>query len=139
MGAVVYQIRVPYLRHQNGRTYPGLVVQLENPNDPQNAVDLRAELDSGAEFSLFDGGLAQSIGLDLPNGTPFRFVTTNSSYIDARILRVVISEPYLGRFPMELRFSIGQIQRNLLGRDFFNLMQIGFRERHLEVFLTASP
>ena len=40
---------------------------------------------------------------------------------------------------MELRFSIGQIQRNLLGRDFFNLMQIGFRERHLEVFLTASP
>jgi hypothetical protein len=138
VGAVVYQIRVEYLRRQDGRSYPGLVVQLENPNDPENAVDLRAELDSGAEFSLFDGSLARAIGLDLPNGTPFRFVTTNSSYIDARILPVVISEPDLGRFPIDLRFSISQIQRNILGRDFFNLTQIGFREHHLEVFLTPT-
>lgn len=139
MEAVVYQIQLPYLRHQNGRSYPGLVVQLENPNNRENALDLRAELDSGAEFSLFDGNLAESIGLDLASGNPFRFVTTNSSYIDARILPVVISEPDLGRFPIGLRFSVNQIQRNLLGRDFFNLVQIGFRERHLEVFLTPVP
>jgi hypothetical protein len=36
-------------------------------------------------------------------------------------------------------FSSGEIHRNLLGRDFFNLAQIGFRERHLTFFITPSP
>ncbi len=45
----------------------------------------------------------------------------------------------LGRFELEVGLSTSAIKRNLLGRDFFNLFQIGFREHHQMVLLKASP
>jgi hypothetical protein len=54
-------------------------------------LETHAELDSGAEYSLFDGQLAVDIGLPL--------------------------------------------RRNILGRDFFDLLTVGFDEHHSEVYL----
>jgi len=32
-----------------------------------------------------------------------------------------------------------EISRNLIGRDFFNLVQVGFREKYLTFYLTPTP
>jgi hypothetical protein len=34
---------------------------------------------------------------------------------------------------------LDDIQRNLLGRDFFDLVQVGFRENHSEFYVEPSP
>jgi hypothetical protein len=47
--------------------------------------------------------------------------------------------PDLGSFTLEVGFSSTDIHRNLLGRDFFNLAQIGFRERFLTLYVTPAP
>ncbi len=72
-------------------------------------------------------------------GKHFVFGLMNGSSLDARTLPVVLAHRDLGEFSIDLRFSMNPLQRNLLGRDFFNLVQIGFRERFLETYLTATP
>jgi hypothetical protein len=44
-----------------------------------------------------------------------------------------------GDFNLEIGFTDRQIRRNLLGRDFFNLVQIGFREHQLQYYLNTTP
>ena len=138
METVVYQLRVPYLLRVNGKSFPGLVVDLENPSDVASFVEIRAELDSGAEYSLFEGRLARLIGLDLFDGEPFEFGLVNGVSLDARILPVVIRHDKLGRFNLRVRFSTSPLRRNILGRDFFDLLQVGFDEHHSEVYLTPT-
>lgn len=139
MVAVDFSFEAPYLTSISGKSFPGLIVTLENAYDPSTPIEVRASLDSGAEYSLFDGQTAQAIGLDLISGAPFTFVTTGGATIDARILPVVVRHSDLAAFKMDLRFSTGKIRRDILGRDFFNLVQVGFRERHLRVYLSATP
>lgn len=139
MAAVDFSFEAPYLISISGKSFPGLIVTLENTYDPSTAIEVRAALDSGAEYSLFDGQVAQAIGLDLISGAQFTFVTTGGATIDARILPVVIRHPNLDAFKMDLRFSTGKIRRDILGRDFFNLLQVGFREHHRLVYLSATP
>ena len=139
MSAVNYSLEARYLIGAGGGSFPGLIVAVEKPTVPTGSLEIRAELDSGAEYSLFDGEVATAIGLDLFSGKPFTFDTTSGATIDARILRIVLRHVELGTFELPLRFSTGKIFRNILGRDFFDLIQIGFRERHLMVFLEAAP
>jgi len=98
---------------------------------------IRAELDSGAEFSLFEGKLAQHIGLDLFAGEPFAFRLASGAPLDSRILRVLVCHHALGDIPFSARFSTAPMQTNILGRDFFDLVRIGFDEHHSEVYLSA--
>lgn len=139
MPVVNYSLEVPYLRATNGKSFPGLIVAVEKPGNSSSSVEVRAELDSGAEYSLFDGEIAAAIGLDLYSGKLFTFDTTTGATIDARILQVTLRHADLGTFDLPLRFSTSKILRDVLGRDFFNLIQIGFRERHLTVYLNATP
>jgi len=134
---VVYQFKIPYLRRLDGSLFPGLAVELENPRTGATTLEIDAELDSGAEYSLFQGTWALAIGLDLFAGTPFAFGLANGISLDARILPVVVSHAMLGRFHLLARFSTGPLRRNVLGRDFFDLLQVGFDEHHSEVFLGA--
>jgi hypothetical protein len=136
--SVTYQFRFPYLRQLDGSLVPGLVIQLRNPITGAKTVETNAELDSGAEYSLFDGQLAIDIGLDIFKGKPFVFELANGIPLDARILAVVISHAELGRFNFEARFSTGPLRRNILGRDFFDLLQIGFDEHQSEIYLGAT-
>jgi hypothetical protein len=39
-------------------------LELQNPSALRNAIEINAELDSGAEYSLFEGQLAAAIGLE---------------------------------------------------------------------------
>lgn len=139
MVAVDYSFEIPYLIGTNGKSFPGLIITLAEASDLSVAVEIRAELDSGAEYSLVDGEFATTIGLDLSAGSQFRFVTLGGATIDSRILPVVLRHADLGAFRIGLRFSTNKIRRNILGRDFFSLIQIGFRERHLTVYLSSTP
>jgi hypothetical protein len=135
---VVYQFRIPYLRRLDGSLFPGLAVELQNPLTGATTIEIDTELDSGAEYSLFQGQWARAIGLDLFDGTPFEFGLVNGALLDARILPVVISHRQLGRFDLRARFTTGPVRRNILGRDFFDLLQVGFDEHHTEVYLNVS-
>jgi hypothetical protein len=58
MVTVSYDYEFPYGHDPNGRQYPRLTLTLAHPGDPEQAVDLDAYLDSGAERSLFNGSFA---------------------------------------------------------------------------------
>jgi hypothetical protein len=113
-------------------------LELANPSDLANFIEINGELDSGAEYSLFEGRLARRIGLNLFDGEPFEFGLVNGASLDARILPVVVSHRQLGRFDLRVRLSTGPLRRNILGRDSFDLLQVGFDEHHSEIHLNLS-
>jgi hypothetical protein len=104
-----------------------------------SAIDIDAVLDSGTALSLFDGSLATAIGLNILNGVRRSYQPTRGQSIDGYLHRVRLSHEELGNFDMQIGFSIDQISRNLLGRDFFDQIQIGFREHQTSFFITPSP
>lgn len=140
MIAVNYTKLFNYLYAEGGhRRFPGLPLKVQNPNFSGQAVDVQAHLDSGAEFSLFDGWIARAIGLDLLGGPLRSYAATIGGPFEGRVHRVILSHPDLGVFPLDIGFSTVEIRRNLLGRDFLNYIQIGFRERHSQFYATPAP
>jgi hypothetical protein len=100
---------------------------------------MRAHLDTGAELSLFDGALVVPIlGIDLMAGREVRLDSAGAFAITARIHRLALSHPHLGRFALDAAISTVPIARNLLGRDLFRHIQIGFREFHQTFFITPD-
>ena len=135
---VVYSHDFPY-RYLAEQDCPGIVVTISNEVDRHQAVDIDAHLDSGAGRSLLDGQIAGAIGLELLAGRPTRFSWTAGAPVEARLHRVRLSHPLLGDFPLEVGFSLDPIRRNLLGRDFFAYIQIGFREQRLSFYIEPVP
>lgn len=136
---VDYEYEYLYRYIDQGHGHPLLQIHLVNPSDPKRAFEVDAHLDSGAGRSLFDGQLALAIGLDLMAGERKQYSSTARSIVWARLHKVRIEHPDLGSFQLEAGFSEDGIIRNLLGRDFFALVQIGFREKHSTFYLTSSP
>lgn len=118
---------------------PILQVGLQALNAATEPVEVDAYLDSGAFASLFDGSYLLGIGLNLLGGRRRVYSTTGGHHIEARVHRIRLFHEELGNFELEVGFSMGDIRRNLLGRDFFNLIHLGFRERHSKFFITATP
>lgn len=96
-------------------------------------------LDCGAERSLFSGTLAAPLGIDLLQGRRIAYFSAGGMRMDAFLHAVQIQHPELGQFDLEVGFSSVSLARNLLGRDFFNLVQLGFREHHLVFYVTPEP
>lgn len=137
-------IRVEYL-HQfayrdmaEGQS-PVLQVTISRLDEANNAIDVDVYLDSGTSISLFNGFLVTQLGLGLINDKKRVFRSTVGGSLEAYLHRVQITVPGVRVFDLEIAFSNGQIARNLLGRDFFNLVQIGFRERRFEYYLNPRP
>jgi hypothetical protein len=107
--------------------------------DSDEGIDVDAYLDSGAERSLFNGFLLAALGVELINDKRKYYGSTVGDSIEAYLHDVRLNLPGVASFDLEIGFSNGQLRRNLLGRDFFALAQIGFRERHLEYYLTPTP
>ncbi len=139
MPTVAYACQSPYRQSRAGGLFPILPITIANPRQPARAVDAIAYLDSGAQRSLFGGTLARLVGLDLFGGHRLPFASAVGMSIDALLHAVRLSHPELGTFDREIGFSSVPLRRNLLGRDFFNLVQIGFRERHLVFYVTPEP
>ena len=138
MWTVSYPYRFNY-RLVNDEPFPVVVLRLSNPLQPDRKMDVDAYLDSGTQRSLFNGWRAMALGLDLLAGPSKSYTPTSGQAIEARLHTVRVHHENLGDFELEVGFSTGEIRRELLGRDFFNLAQIGFRERQLEYYLDPSP
>jgi len=136
---VSYDHDYAYPYDDRGARCPILQIQLTNPANPSQTVEVDAYIDSGAGGSLFDGEFASAIGIELTTEPSQPYSTTTGSGLSARLHEVIVSHPDLGRFPLRVGFSEQKIWRNLLGRDFFALIQIGFRERQSAFFVTPSP
>lgn len=120
-------------------SFPGLLVQLRNPGDPELAIDLQCHVDTGAEYSVLGGAIATALGFDLLAGVPLNLLATTGAAHEARLHPVVISHDVLGDFPLAVAFLLGEVRRNLLGRDFLNLVQIGFQENSQRLLITPQP
>ena len=136
---VSYDYEYTYPYDDRGESHPTLRIQLANPGDASLAVKVDASIDSGAGKSLFHGELLPAIGLQLMDGQRQLYSSTSGYQLRARLHQVIVSHPDLGSFPLKVGFSEEPIRRNLLGRDFFALMQIGFREMHSTFYITAMP
>lgn len=137
-------VTVNYLHEFNYRDFveghsPVLQLRVSHPDNSENQIDVDAYLDSGAQRSLFSGFLITSLGITLINGKKVSYSSTAGDSIEAYLHKVQLNLPGIANFNLEIGFSSGRITRNLLGRDFFNLAQIGFRENHLKYFLTPGP
>ena len=141
MPDVHYQHELSYLRSESAARgpFPGLWVDIQQIELPGESIAVQAHIDTGAEFSVFNGFIASGIGLDLLAGSPIQLVPTAGQGFGARLHRVQISHDILGPFELNVAFTLDEIRRNLLGRDFLDLIQIGFRERQHTIYVTARP
>jgi len=137
--SVNYTNRFDYAHDQEGRPFPLLPLRISLERPPLRASDVDGYLDTVAYRSLFNGQIATLLGLDLSSGPLHTYVSTMGIRIEARIHEVWVSNTDLGSFRMKVGFSTRPITRNLLSRDFLNLIQLGFRERHLRFFVTPTP
>ena len=124
---------------KTGKSFPSLQIDVSHPESGGRTTSVRAYLDSGAELSLFDGALVvPTLGIDLMAGPEVALDSVGVLALTARIHRLELSHPDLGRFILDAAISTVPIRRNLLGRDFFRHIQIGFREFHHTFHLTAA-
>ncbi|HXR35536.1 MAG TPA: hypothetical protein VN754_06285 [Candidatus Binataceae bacterium] len=120
--------------------FPGLIVRVLKPGSPDSGVDLNVHFDSGASRSLLNGEIVvPALGLDLFSGPTQRYNPVTGSGLEGRLHKVEIFHPDLGSFVLDVGISTVPIRRNILGRDFFDLVQIGFREHHQTLFITPEP
>lgn len=84
------------------------------------------------------GDLAAAIGLDLFAGRRQGFHSAAGFFMPAMIHKVRLSHDTVRPLDLEVAFSTGGLSRNLLGRDFFELFQVGFRERRMEFYLARE-
>lgn len=136
---ITYEHEFEYAHDPDGKRFPRLSFQIARAFDPQLTLDVDAYLDCGASRSLFSGRLGRVLGIDVLAGSEVVFQTTTGASLSARFHPVRLTHPDLGSFDLDVGFSSIDIHRNLLGRDFFDLAQIGFRERHLKFYVTPSP
>lgn len=139
METVSYAYQFNYPSDSNGNPFPILQLRVFNPSDREKGLDIEGYLDSGAEYSLLNGWIARSIGLDLLTGTKRNYSPARGDPIVGRVHRVTFSHPTLGNFEIEIGFSTEPIRREILGRDFFSQIQIGFREKQLSYYITPAP
>ena len=116
---------------------PALMVALANPVRPGRFIDALAYLDTGAQRTVFDGEFAEGLGIDILRGKKVLMSATHGSSIGTREHHVTLSHPACGTLSLTICFSEEQIHRNLLGRDFLGLLQIGLR--HYDQMFFVSP
>jgi hypothetical protein len=136
---ITYTYQFQYTYDPKGDPFPILPVRVLSTASPGLVVEVDAYLDSGAERSLFSGTLAIPLGIDLLRGRRIAYFSAGGMRMDAFLHPVTIRHPELGQFDLEVGFSSVALARNLLGRDFFNLVQVGFRERQLVFYITPEP
>jgi hypothetical protein len=139
MVTVTYEHQFQYALDDTGDRYPRLSFRIAQSDEPEISVDVDAYLDCGAGRSLFNGRIGAALGIDVLSGEEVVFQATTGGLLVAKRHQVRLTHSSLGSFNLEVGFSTTDIHRNLLGRDFFDLAQIGFREHHLTFYVTPTP
>jgi hypothetical protein len=127
-----------YTYDLTGKLYPRLLLRVTSPAS-DSGVDLYGYLDSGAERSLFSGWVGAALGIDILGGPKITYETAAGTQMIGNLHQVCLHHTDLGTFELEVGFSTSDIRRDILGRDFFNLIQVGFRENQLVFFINPEP
>ena len=120
-------------------SFPVLQLRIARQDNHELGIDTDAYLDSGAERSLFNGDLLTGLEIEVINEKPKPYSSASGNIITGYLHEVQLTIPGVGAFNLEIGFTEVRIIRNLLGRDFFNLVQIGFREHQLQYYLNSTP
>lgn len=145
MVRVDYSHEIPYAVDENGGRFPRLLVRLVNPQDENQAFDTDAFVDTGTEKSVFGAYCAAAIGLSAEDGSSYSWSTSAGGSFSGRLHQVRLLLDGIGEFDLELGFREeggfirDDLRRNLLGRDFLDQIQIGFREHHQVFFISPTP
>lgn len=139
MVEVDYEHEFSYRAGSDGGLFPRLTLRIWSEENPSDGLDVDAYLDSGAERTLLDGRLGRALGIDILDGPKTRYVGASGAGLSATLHPVLLAHADLGSFRVEVGFSWDEISRNLLGRDFFRLIQIGFRESQGLFFIRPAP
>ena len=102
--------------------FPILTLRMTNPRQSEQSLDIDGYLDSGAKRSLFDGWIAATLGFDLFSGPKVTHGSSTGFQTTGHFHQVRFFHLALGTFEMAVSFSTVEISRNLIGRDFFNLV-----------------
>lgn len=134
MPTVDYPISFPYRTIPSVGYQPAVEVELKSDGFSARAV---AIVDSGSNFSVFSGRIAEILGIaNLTDGLRQRVVTYGGPaefYLFDLDIRVIgYGDPFRG----QIGFSEGHTPRNILGRIvFFSRFQVGFRESQQRIYL----
>jgi hypothetical protein len=114
---------------------PALNVTIVAPGGQDDVIAL---LDSGAEYCLFNGTRAASLGIELSAGSRIEMGSLGGSF--PAYLHWIEIEIGGVRFGIEAAFSERHIKREVLGRHgLFEKTIWGIREYRQEMYFSAQP
>ncbi len=138
---VSYLYSFPYRPvDEKGSLFPCVPVRLKYG---YKELDASAILDSGAEESLFDWRHATTLGLTINQGNRKDLSGLGGGKITAYLHTVSLmigdhTFTYKIGFPDPVLHT-QPLRCNLLGRNFFEHVKVGFREKYLEIYLDPTP
>ena len=128
---VEYEIDKDYTYMSNGNLAPQLIVRISSQNG--EPVEFAAVVDTGAEFSVFKADYLQSLGLNYIDGEKIN-VSSACNTFPVYKHKIILSVLDKINFEVIVGFS-DATRRDLLGRDFLDMVQFGMREHHRQFFL----
>lgn len=131
---VNFERTIPYRAIGNG-LLPAFFVSLIGPAGQEDALVI---LDTGAEYSVFNGSRAEALGLVLMEGRQ-QALSSLGGQLTGYIHQVEL-EIEGSRFLAEVVFTLNPIPRELLGRhSLFAQTAWGIRESRAEVYFSPHP
>jgi len=105
---------------------------------PTGRLEVLVTLDTGSQYSLFSGGHAQDIGIDLLEGKEIALSSLGGAV--KGYLHQVVLEISGCKFSAEVVFSLNPVRRELLGRHtLFEQTTWGLRESRREMYFSPRP
>ena len=115
---------------------PIIIPVLKRTEKSTQEIDVPAIVDTGADFSIFQGNYATAIGITIRNGRPEN-INVFGGWFQVYMHQVIlIIENHV--FPTEIGFPDQPIPRNILGRNFLKLVKLGVDEKIDEFYLTPN-
>lgn len=102
----------------------------------QQALSVETKLDTGAAYCLFERKYAQRLGIEVESGQPLRMTTLTGSFLayGHELTLWVLDRP----FELTVYFAADEnIHRNLLGRNWMQLVRVGVVDYDGKLFLSA--
>jgi hypothetical protein len=119
-----------------------LSLTLTNRSNPRSSIGTWAQIDSGAEVSLFPAQLADALELGIPDGGPSFFLDVGGTRHEANFHLIevgildVSTDKVLYKFEMEAGFSevLDHLGTGILGiHGFFSQFQVTFLNRMVDI------
>jgi Aspartyl protease len=119
-----------------------LCLNLTNRSNPPASIGTWAQIDSGADYSIFPAQLADALELRIPDGTPSTFIGIGGTRHEAtfHLVEIAILDVSTNnvwhKFEMEAGFSeaLNHLGTGVLGiHGFFSRFQVTFLQKMIDI------